>query len=246
VVRIARLPKRIKQFAGLAGLSAFIKVEKTMTLNTQTVRTTLNTSLFLAIFISIFFNPIHAQALRTGKAGLPDFQDFSKAVQNSQAGVLRGIYVPETLAFPVVQQPAGNAGYVSFNDGEITQFGMVSQFGNVGLLAHNHLSGKSFSQLAVGQEVRLVYGDGKTEYFVITEVLRYQALQPTSPYSSFRNLAKDETLTAEQMFKRVYFGDRHVTFQTCIEANGDLSWGRLFVIAVPKPPYAGLDRQISQ
>jgi hypothetical protein len=227
-------------------LSAFIEVEKPMTLNIQTVRTTLKTSLLLAILIFVFFNPIHAQALGNAGAGLPDFQDFSKTVQNGQADVLRGIYVPETLALPIVQQPAGNAGYVSFTDGEVTQFGMASQFGNVGLLAHNHLSGKSFSQLTVGQEVRLVYGDGKLEYFVITEVLRYQALQPTSPYSSFRNLANNETLTAEQMFKRVYFGDRHVTFQTCIEANGELSWGRLFVIAVPRSQYSGFDRLISQ
>ena len=217
-----------------------------MTLNIQTVRTTLNASLLLAILISVFFNPIHAQALGNSEADLPGFQDFSKTVQNGQADVLRGIYIPETLALPVLQQPAGNAGYVSFNDGEITQFGMASQFGNVGLLAHNHLSGKTFSQLTIGQEVRLVYGGGKIEYFVITEVLRYQALQPTSPYSSFRNLANDERLTAEQMFKRVYSGDRHVTFQTCLEANGDLSWGRLFVIAVPRAQYSGFDRLISQ
>jgi hypothetical protein len=37
------------------------------------------------------------------------------------------------------------------------------------------------------------------------------------------------------MFKRVYFGDRHLTFQTCIAKDGEASWGRLFVIAVPKP-----------
>jgi hypothetical protein len=116
----------------------------------------------------------------------------------------------------------------------ITQFGMASRYGNIGLLAHNHLSGKFFSQLTVGQEVRLVYGNGTTEVFTISEILQFQALQPTSPYSSFRNLSKDETLTAEQMFKRVYFGDRHITFQTCINANGNSSWGRLFVIAVPK------------
>jgi hypothetical protein len=138
------------------------------------------------------------------------------------------------LALPIIQQPVGSPGYVSGNDGEITQFGMAANFGNIGLLAHNHLSGKSFAQLAIGQEVRLVYGDGKTESFIITEVLSYQALQPSSPYSSFRNLSKDETLTAEQMFKRVYRGDRHVTFQTCIESDGNASWGRLFVIAVPK------------
>jgi hypothetical protein len=217
-------------------LSTFIDVEKPMTLKNQTLRTALNASLLLAIFISAFFNPNAAFALENGKSPLPNFSDFSKAVQNGDVSVLRGVYVPDVLALPIVQQPAGNAGYVSTDDGKLTQFGMASQFGNIGLLAHNHLSGKSFSQLAVGQEVRLVYGNGKVENFVIAEVLQYQALQPTSPYSSFRNLnKKDETLTAEQMFKRVYFGNRHVTFQTCIAKDGNSSWGRLFVIAVPKP-----------
>lgn len=173
---------------------------------------------------------------------LPAFGDFSRSVQNGDAGTLRGVYVADVFALPIVQQPAHSAGFVSSNDGEVTQFGMASQYGNIGLLAHNHLSGKSFSQLAVGQEVRLVYGNGKIENFVITEVLRYQALQPTSPYSSFRNLGKDETLSAEQMFKRVYFGDHHVTFQTCINASGNSSWGRLFIIAVPKTQHVGADR----
>ena len=98
-------------------------------------------------------------------------------------------------------------------------------------------------QLATGQEVRLVYGDGRIENFVVVELLAYQALQPNSPYSSFRNLyAADETLSAEQMFKRVYFGDRHVTFQTCIEQGGEPSWGRLFVIAIPRNEYIKFNR----
>ena len=214
-----------------------------MTLKNKNTRNILNTGIFLALFVSLFFNPISALA-----ASLPSFLDFSKSVQNGDATVLRGVYVSNVMALPIVQQPSGNAGYVSNNNGEATQFRMATQFGNIGLLAHNHLSGKDFSQLAVGQEVRLVYGDGHLETFVVTEVLRYQALQPTSPYSSFRNLDKDETLSAEGMFKRVYFGDRHVTFQTCIEKDGELSWGRLFVIAVPKSEFAGFDRlnQINQ
>lgn len=220
-----------------------------MTLKNQTLRIALNASLLLAVFISVFFNPNSAFALGSDESPVPNFSDFSKIVQNGEVSILRGVYVPDVLALPIVQQPASNAGYVSTEDGKLTQFGMASQFGNVGLLAHNHLSGKSFAQLAVGQEVRLVYGNGKVEYFVIKEVLQYQALQPTSPYSSFHNLTKDETLTAEQMFKRVYFGDRHVTFQTCIAKDGNSSWGRLFVIAVPKPQYSGTDRfdqQVSQ
>ena len=205
-----------------------------MTLTNRTLRITLSTSLLL-VFLSVFFNPIVARAAGTGNTPLPTFTDFSKAVQNGEGRVLRGVYVPDVLAFPIVQQPARNTGYVSIDDGKVTQFALASQFGNIGLLAHNHLAGKSFSQLAVGQEVRLIYGNGKVENFVIKEVLQYQAMQPTSLHSSFRNLSKNETITAEQMFKRAYAGDRHVTFQTCIAKDGVSSWGRLFVIAVPKP-----------
>ena len=203
-------------------------------LNTKTLRTSLNTSLLLVIFASLFFNPIPSKALENGEATLPDFAEFSKTVQNGEANVLRGVYVPDVLAFPIVQQPANNAGYVSYVDGELTQFGMATKFGNVGILGHNNLSGRFFFDLAIGQEVRLVYGDGKVEYFVITQILKYQAFQPNSPYSEFRDLNNNEKLTAEQLFKKVYRGERHVTFQTCIAANGISTWGRIFVIAEPR------------
>ena len=204
-----------------------------MTLNTQPLRTSLNATLLFVIFASLFFNPIPTWALGNVET-LPDFTEFSKTVQNGEADVLRGVYVPDVLAFPVVQQPAGNANYVSSVDGELTQFGMPSQFGNVGLLGHNNLSGRFFFQLAVGQEVRLVYGDGKVEYFVITKILKYQAFQPNSPYSEFRDLSNDEVLTAERLFRKVYTGASHITFQTCIAANGISTWGRIFVIAEPQ------------
>jgi len=208
-----------------------------LALKNKITRFTLSLSLLLFTLVSLLLNPVSALAMGNHTT-LPTFAQFSKSVQNGQKDVLRGVYVDNVMALPVVQQPAGNASYVSGNDGEVTQFRIASQFGNVGLLAHNQLSGKSFSSLITGQEVRLIYGDGHIEYFVVKEVLSYQALQPNSPYSSFKNLNKDETLTAEQMFKRVYFGDHHLTFQTCIEADGNLSWGRLFVIAVPKEDHS--------
>jgi hypothetical protein len=223
-------------------LSAFIDPEETMTLNAYTHRTSLNAVLLLTILACLFLHPARAFALGNGEATLPDFAEFSKTVQNSEANVLRGVYVPNVLALSVSQQPAGKAGYVSNKVGEVTQFGMAAKFGVVGLLAHNHLSGSDFSQLAVGQEVRLVYGNGTVEYFVITQILQYQALEPTSQYSSFRDLSNNEMLTAEQMFNKVYRGERHVTFQTCIAGAGSLSWGRLFVIAIPKTQLASLDR----
>lgn len=214
-----------------------------MALKNQNIRFILNLSLLLFILAAMLPSPISVSASAMGNnTNLPTFPDFSQTVQNGQATVLRGVYVKHILALPVIQQPSGNAGFVSSSDDQTTQFRMASQFGNIGLLAHNHLAGKSFAQLSIGDEVLMVYGDGHVEYFVVQEVLKYQALQPNSPYSSFRNLDKDETINAEQMFKRVYFGDRHVTFQTCIEAEGNLSWGRLFVIAVPKEEYSKFDR----
>lgn len=213
-----------------------------MALKTKKLRTSLNASLLLAIFISLFINSVPALALEKDDAALPEFSEFVAAVRDGETGLLRGVYVPGVLAFPIVQQPADNANFVSPIDGIITQFNMPAQYGNVGLLAHNNLSGRFFFDLALGQEVRLVYGDGKIETFVITQILKYQALQPTSPYSSFRDLTTNDTLTASQMFQKVYLGDRHVTFQTCIAAYGNSSWGRIFVVATPKPEYLAMDR----
>jgi hypothetical protein len=197
-------------------------------------RTALNLPLLVFVIFTVFFSPIIATPMVKVGNILPDFRDFAQPVENSDVNTLSGVYVPNVLALPVIQQPSGNDGYVSNKDDQTTQFAMASQFGSIGLLAHNYLSGRFFSELAVGQEVLLVYGNGRVEYFVITEILRYQALEPNSQLSSFRSLEHSEILSAEQMFKRVYAGKRHVTFQTCIAANGIVSWGRLFVVAQPK------------
>lgn len=208
-----------------------------MTLKPSLTRSPLKASLLLVLLLSLFFQPIPAQAGGINEPALPAFAEFSQAVQNGQDDVLRGVYVQNVLALPVVQQPSGNAGYVSTTNGEATQFAMAAQFGNIGLLAHNTLSGRYFSGLAVGQEVKLIYGGGKVETFVVSEILQYQALQPNSVYSDFRSLADGKTISAGKMFERAYTGERHVTFQTCIAAEGNLSWGRLFVIAVPLARY---------
>jgi hypothetical protein len=170
----------------------------------------------------------------SSEAALPDYQNFVEIVRNGQKGVLRGVYVPGVMALPIVQQPVGNPGFVSQNNDEITQFKMAAEAGNIGLLAHNHLSGAIFANLIVGHEVHLIYGDGAVEYFVVDQVLQYQALQPYSPNSEFRDLETNVTISANQLFGKVYRGERHVTFQTCIDADGNSSWGRLFIVAQPK------------
>lgn len=214
-----------------------------MALTHRKTHVLLHAGILLFVLASLLAQPAQAFALggTEKNEAMPNFSDFSNAVQNGRADHVRGVYVPNQFALPVEQQPYGSPGYVSKNDDRVTQFRMANQYGNVGLLAHNYLSGQEFFDLAAGDEVRLVHGDGSVEYFVVSEILRYQALQPHSPYSSFRNLENDQIISVEKMFKRVFFGDRHVTFQTCIEKDGEKSWGRLFIIAIPKAEYEAHD-----
>jgi hypothetical protein len=198
-------------------------------------RAALYLNILVFFLASFFLNPDSTQAIGNNDGTLPSFADFSRAVQNGDANVLRGVYVPEVLALPVVQQPVDRPYYVSSHNGEATQFAMVSQYGNIGLLAHNTLSGKLFPRLSIGLQVRLVYGDGRVEEFVVASVLRFSASEPESVSSSFHNLDRNETLSAGEMFSRAYVGERHLVFQTCIAANGNASWGRLFIVALPKP-----------
>lgn len=211
-----------------------------MPLNAAFQRTLHKATLLLLLFSCLFSAPTPARAQGNRETILSNFTEFLAAVQVGEDNTVRGVYVPDVLDLPVVQQPAGDDGYVSPHDGEITQFGMASRFGNVGLLAHNNLSGRFFSRLAVGQEVRLVYENGNVESFVITQIIQVQAHEPANPYSTFRVLNTDETLSADQLFKQVYDGARHVTFQTCIAGPGSTSWGRLFVVAMPKSRLAYL------
>ncbi|HEY3475851.1 MAG TPA: hypothetical protein VGK56_14670 [Anaerolineales bacterium] len=197
-------------------------------------RNILQLHLFVFLITAFFYNPLPTHAIGNSGKAFPSFTDFRQSVKNGEEDILRGVYVADVLELPVVQQPADDPYFVSNRNGEATQFGMASQYGNIGLLAHNTLSGRSFSRLAVGQEVRLVYGDGRVEYFVIKQVLRFRALEPDSVTSSFQNLDRNEVLSSGEMFNRAYVGERRLVFQTCIAENGNVSWGRLFVIAVPK------------
>ena len=212
-----------------------------MALKHPFARTVSGGGLLLIIFFYAFFNPVSGIAWGNSKSAPSDFMNFVKLVENGNIDALSGVYISNVLAFPVVQQPAGNDGFVSNNNGQVTQFALASQYGNIGLLAHNYLSGKTFSQIEVGQEVRLVYGDGAVKYFIVKEVLQYQAMEPNSPWSSFRDIKDNTLLNAEQMFNRVYAGEHHVTFQTCIQAEGISTWGRLFVVAEPKDEFSAAD-----
>jgi len=173
--------------------------------------------------------PMTAYAKGTPSA----LEAFVESVKDGNAASLRGVYVPNVMAFTVEQQPAGYPGYVSEADSVVTQFSIAAEVGNIGLLAHNTHAGAFFSNIQQGNLIVLVYGDGHTETFMVQSIQRYQALDPYNPYSQFKDVDAQTTLTAEDLFNKVYRGDYHLTLQTCIENNGNASWGRLFIVAVP-------------
>ena len=123
-------------------------------LKAYTRRIPLAALLPLLLLNFLFTGRVTALVSTSGVTTLRGLATLPGTTQHHEASTLRKVHVAGVLTLPVIQQPHGNAGYVSPLDGEITQFGMAAQFGNVGLLAHNHLSGRLFSQLAVGQEVR--------------------------------------------------------------------------------------------
>ena len=164
---------------------------------------------------------------------LPTLEAFTASVTNGQAGVAQGVYVTGTLALAIEQQPIGNAAYITSNPDTISQFQSAAYFGVTGLLAHNHLAGKKFFDLYLGQDIKIVYGDGSHHTYRITAQHRFQALSPYNPNSNFVDLETGTTLSALEVFNQMYTGADHVTFQTCIAQDGVASWGRLFVIATP-------------
>jgi len=196
-------------------------------------------SILILSFIVILFSTLiptgDVQALsgRVRARRMPLLDTFISQVENGQAEELRGVYIPEILAARVVQQPTENNEFVSPRQNILTQFGLASRFGSTGLLAHNELAGESISQLQEGQRFYLIYGNGQISAFVITEILHYQALEPTSTSSNFVDLENGGLLTASELFSRIYDRPGQVIFQTCISAEGNPAWGRLFVIAQP-------------
>jgi hypothetical protein len=182
---------------------------------------------------------VHMPALNVGQPVVDRQQEilkqalmqFTTHVINGDHDVVTGVFVNDVMAYPVIQQPSGSAAYVSTQEDVVTQFALAQQYGTIGILAHNFLAGLSFFDLSSGQDVYVVYGDGTTVHYVITDVRRFQALQPNSPYSEFIDLDTDAHYTSSDVFYEVYGNDGKLVLQTCIAADGVDSWGRLFVIA---------------
>jgi hypothetical protein len=201
----------------------------------KSIRSILNVSLLFFILFTTFVPLDSTRALNNGSAigNLPLLSALVSPLKDGQTDSVRGIYIPELLTAPVVQQPSGNHEFISTEENTLTQFDLASKFGSIGLLAHNYLAGARFSQLERGQKFYLIYGDGRMSAFVVTEILRYQALNPNSTSSKFVDLETNHLLTARDLFAKVYKRQGQVIFQTCIAAGQEPSWGRLFIISEP-------------
>ncbi len=159
-------------------------------------------------------------------------EGFIASVANGQGGQVVGVYVPGLFAMPVVQQPSGQPEYVDRDSDILTEFSLPKKYGSTGLLAHNYLGGSYFALLKANQDVLLVYGDGHMEQYRVSHIDSFQALKPNSPFSNFVDIADPShtILTSGELFSRMYTSQQLV-FQTCIEAFGEPSWGRLFITA---------------
>lgn len=190
-------------------------------------------SRFLLVILVLLTGLLPKPASSWSGGDVPSFDDFVASVANGKSADWRGIYVPGVLAEEIVAQPANDPTFISSDPNTATVFRMASKHGSTGLLAHNTLAGQDFYLLEVGQMIYLINGNGKLQEFVITELLRYQALEPQSITSDFVDLQTGEKVSASVLFLRIFDRPGDLILQTCIYAGGDNSWGRLFVIAEP-------------
>ena len=178
-------------------------------------------------------------------AALPlPLRAFAAQIKNGRSDELRGVYAPGLFAIRVVPQPNGDSAYVSAQRDAVTEFATASQYGATGLLAHNYLAGSLFSGLIPGKTIYLIYGDGHTAAYQVSELRRYRALQPRSPYSAFVDLKSGVQLGAGALFSTVYDRPDSLILQTCIEADGVSTWGRLFVIATQRSHWGRTQRTL--
>ena len=202
-------------------------------------------SLLILVSVAVVPPQVYAQIAVTGGWSIgssspvtttPSLALFIDQVKNGSVQQITGLYIDNLFSFPVFQQPSDQPAYVSPNDNLVTQFQSASAFGSLGFIAHNNLAGIKFPEVKNGDLISVVYGDGHTTQYQVTQIRRLQALQPNNPYSSFIDLSNNQMLTVQEVFYQTYGVSNQLILQTCISSQGLDTWGRLFVIAAPYTP----------
>lgn len=191
-------------------------------------------SIILVLAIGYLTIPVGAQSISLTPLQLSNSKAINQYGEATQSNTLSELVLDDSTTLKITTQPTGNSNFVSPLSNTLTEFQLALEYDTFGLLAHNYLAGRYFFQILPGQEIKLVYSDNRTATFKVTQIKKYQALSPNSPVSDFTDLATGEYLTASQLFRKMY-GDHsgHLILQTCIYANQNPTWGRLFVVAEP-------------
>jgi hypothetical protein len=173
-----------------------------------------------------------------GTTSAANYHNFIDPLLNGQAGEVVGVIAPGLFMLPVHQQPAGQPEYVDRENNVLTEFSLPKKYGSTGLLAHNYLSGNLFYSIRDKQDIYLVFGDGRMEHYRVNRIASFQALKPNSPFSDFVDLSNPDggKMTSADLFNQVYTTQHQLVFQTCIDAYGEPSWGRLFITAALVEP----------
>ena len=190
-------------------------------------------SIVLLLTVSYLPTPVSAAGI-SFSSSQSDLTAIIDSDEDEQDSALRELDIENLISFQVVQQPAGNSNFITPLPNYVTEYQEASRYGTIGLLAHNYLAGRYFSQILPGQEIKLVYSDYHTDKFVVTEIQQYQALSPDSPSSDFIDLNTGKYFTASKLFRKIYSSQTdRLVLQTCIYAKQNPTWGRLFIIAEP-------------
>lgn len=204
--------------------------------------------LWLILSLAVFLlacqaNFIPVTGIEIGYYGIQSSPENSSQISSPKPEVesdlqplhILGISSPGTFSYTIVNQPQGNAGFVSYDPDSLTKFQLAEKYGSIGLLAHNYLAGHQFFLIDIGDRLVLEMNNGSSRDYHVISIKKYQALNPYSPYSEFIDLSNNERITASKLFMDTYGSGNKLILQTCIEQNGVDAWGRLFVIAESLP-----------
>jgi hypothetical protein len=185
----------------------------------------------LLIFTSIYPQPLFIHSSQENKSSKKLFYKHISAPPTTP--LAERVSISGLFSLPIMQQPNDNPVYVSSKRGILTQFQQATQNGITGLLAHNYLSGREFYKIKIGQEISITYKDKIVRNYRVSNIYQYQKLNPSDLFSTYIDLHTDKEQSTKDVFERFYRGHHHVTLQTCLEKEGRLDWGLIFIVAQP-------------
>ena len=139
------------------------------------------------------------------------------------------VYAPGAFNFEIVGQESDYE--VTLQNGAVSLFeGPFIDYGVVGLLGHDFLSGGEFYELERGDRLIMWLEGGGLEAYQITEIWRFQAVGLDYPFQALADLETGSVLSEEEVFEAMYRRPGGLVLQTCIDGG----WGLAFWVGEKK------------